>query len=497
MLQPNSFVRIIDGEHANKVGFVSEVHDLDDTFSIIVVDSEDYHRPRVPRQYLMGARFVGGATCVCFIRDSIANLCRIAVMGDTRCLVVNGPECLEKEPVFEQLPDSKSTFLTFPHDVYNTAELARLQAEWDGEHEIDGCYLVNPLTGCEIQPTRGFGDFDMFGTGYISQPDISMAFPMEPNTIVVLGSDGLFDSAAWKDDFQYMADFLATHAKEVGVDIASLGEMLHLESVRRSELISNYVDDLSFFMCRCVPRPLDFVKRNSSHHAGVQRQSMTTLGVEGLPNYTFTAAATAAATSTGGGSSFILPRLSASLSEIAVNRRISHAMTNHTILDIDFMLPQMSMTTPPATPKQSKQMKRHSTADFINPNAPRYIKHSMMSKEDTIRRTRGPSFMLPDGFDCTGSTSQAGEDDQSCGGGDIAMDLARIGEDVEYTDGNSPADTIRHMIAHKRKSVNPELFKSSTALHRSSVNTILQRMAARYGHDPRVLQEIAKDLNMV
>lgn len=541
MLQPNSFVRIIDGEHVNKVGFVSEVHDLDDTFSIIVVDSDDYHRPRVPRQFLMGARFVGGATCVCFVRDSIANLCRVAVMGDTRCMVINGNAVLERDNTFEHLPDSR-TFLTFPHDVYNTAELARLQAEWDGEHEIDGCYLVNPLTGCEIQPTRGFGDFDMFGTGFISVPDVSLAFPLDQGTMVILGSDGLFDLGGWKDDFQYMADFCHTRALLPEVDVASLGEMLHLESARRSDVTSGYVDDISFFMCRQVPRLGDGTALASAKRSSAAtRQSMvtTTPGVEGLPNY-YGAGGNGGVpgvnngngNNLGGYGSFILPRLSASLSEIAVNRRISHALTTHTV-EGDFLLLPSSPTagasannannaaasptaaastvSAAASPKNTsvvlagatttsnKHMKRHSTADFINPNAPRYIKHSMVSisKEDTIRRTRGPSFMLPDGFDISGGGLILEEERSSCG--DVAMDLARIGEDAEYNDGTSPADTIRHLIQNKRKSLSPEHQQqyAQQQQSRASVHTILQRMAARYGHDPKILQEIAKDLNMV
>ena len=39
-LQPNTFVRVVEGEWAGRVGYVSEIHDQDDTFSIIVVDSE-------------------------------------------------------------------------------------------------------------------------------------------------------------------------------------------------------------------------------------------------------------------------------------------------------------------------------------------------------------------------------------------------------------------------------------------------------------------------
>lgn len=102
--------------------------------------------------------------------------------SDTRSLVVNATgataKALKTDPLFERL--NETSFLTFPHDVFNTSELIRLKEDWFGEYEIDGPYLINAITGCEIQPTRGFGDFDMFGTGYISVPDISRPFPLEP-----------------------------------------------------------------------------------------------------------------------------------------------------------------------------------------------------------------------------------------------------------------------------------------------------------------------------
>lgn len=507
MLQPNSFVRVVQGEWEGRVGYVSEVHDEDDTFSIIVVDSDAYHRPRLPRSCLTGSRYVGGSTCVAFIRDSVANLVRVAVMGDTRALVlgVNNPSlhgCFEQDPIWERV--TKNAYLTFPHDVFNTAELARLKEQFSGDYEIDGPYLINPLTGCEIQPTRGFGDFDMYGTGYISIPDVSNAFPLHPGVVVLVASDGIFDDNVW-DDFSVVADFLSnTQAK--GGDLELLANSLHMETVKRSKR-GGYVDDISFFMCRHVPAtssPTNAEKRGlPQHHGGIPRpptrSMMAESGVDDLPTP---------------GSSFIscssfiqMPRESASLSEIAVSRRISQRLNSNATggdaaHEMGYSAAGGHMLTSTAAQRLKK---RSSTADFIDPNMPRYLKDKRSEStsattaakgDETVRRTRGPSFMLPDGFDIFSEEE---------GGDLVALDLAVIGEDKLFIDDKnvvSPADHVRTVIAAKKRgSTVPDLGARGSLIQiiqpRPSVNAVLQRMAARYGHDPRLLEDLVRDLSVV
>ena len=520
MLQPNSFVRVIEGEWAGRVGYVSEVHDQDDTFSIIVVDSEAYHRPRLPRSCLTGSRFVGGSTCVAFIRDSTANICRIAVMGDTRALVMSTVSNsqhlgIEKDPIWENL--GKNAFLTFPHDVFNTAELARLNQEWSGDFEIDGPYLINPLTGCEIQPTRGFGDFDMFGTGYLSIPDVSSSFHLNPGALILVASDGIFDDNVW-EDFGMVADFLNQQIK-LGNDLESVAVALHTETVSRGKK-SGYVDDISFFLCRLVPPSPQVESRRVSHtHGGIPRPPTRSMpaesGVDGLPT-------PASSFISVGSIAYHPPRESASFTEVANQRRISQGlsligeapMSGRLSLAHDQLL---SMPSPALPFQNPAKMKRHSTADFIDPNAPRYLKEhrsetaTQRLEHDTIRRTRGPSFMLPEGLEAF-----AEEDND-----DVAMDLAIIGEDVELDPGTlnvHPAEAVRTAIANKKKmsvlSISSNSSTSShkenghhpaigggasTAVHhpRPSMNAVLQRMAARYGHDPKQLDSLVRDLSVV
>lgn len=536
VLQPNSFVRVIEGEWAGRVGYVSEVHDADDTFSIIVVDSDAYHRPRLPRSCLTGSRFVGGSTCVAFIRDSSLGLCRVAVMGDTRALVIGSNLGLEKDPIWEQL--NKTSFLTFPHDVFNTAELARLKQEWYGEYEIDGPYLINPLTGCEIQPTRGFGDFDMFGTGYLSIPDVSIAFPLLPGSLVLVASDGIFDDNVW-DDFSMVSDFLSTQLR-LGNDLGAVASALHQETVVRGKR-SGYVDDISFFMARQLPpkSPQIESRRVSHTHGGIPRPPTRSIpaesGVDGLPTpaSSFISSSSAA---------LVNHRESASLTEIAHNRRISQGLS---ILGEDKVLTtplhvqhDHSLALPSPAIGLNPRNKRHSTADFIDPNAPRYLREQRSetsgtrAENDTIRRTRGPSFMLPEGLE-----TFAEED------GDVALDLAVIGEDTELDLQVHPAEAVRAAISNKKRisvasnssngltssregSRSPVITASSPRapspssapaaastsipvsssldanliskkMPRPSMNAVLQRMAARYGHDPKQLDSLVRDLSVV
>ena len=133
-----------------------------------------------------------------FVRDSSKNIARVAFVGDSRIMTLGLPReaGLEADQIWEKVEEG--CYLTYPHDVFNVAELHRLRESPSHCFEIDGPYLINPLTGCEIQPTRGFGDFDMYGTGYISTPEVSSAFEMVTGSCVLIGSDGIFDEKVWK-----------------------------------------------------------------------------------------------------------------------------------------------------------------------------------------------------------------------------------------------------------------------------------------------------------
>jgi hypothetical protein len=155
------------------VGYVSEEHIEDGAYSVIIIDENAYHKPRLQRGELECVRYTGGCTVVAFIRHCSKNTVRIAVMGDTRALIIGASPAMEQilsaDAVFQDLGKlidpaaggdvrgfggrlggiTPGSFLSYPHDVFNTAELHRIKRDFSpDDYEIDEPYLVNPLTGC-------------------------------------------------------------------------------------------------------------------------------------------------------------------------------------------------------------------------------------------------------------------------------------------------------------------------------------------------------------
>jgi len=484
-LTSNCFVRVVAGEWEGSVGYVSEVHASDDSFSVIIIDANAYHRPRLSRQHLLGARFIGGSTCVAFIRDSVANLVRVAVMGDTRALVLrHSGAALKSDPIWEEI--APGCFLTFPHDVFNTAELVRLHQQWQGEYEIDGPYMINPLTGCEIQPTRGFGDFDMYGTGYIPVPDVSKAFALERGTIVMVASDGLFDDQVWPD-FKDICSFV-TQRVDRKADLIDLAEDLHAESVRRGKL-TDYVDDISFFVCWAFPPHRDAPPPKAQP------------GVEGLPPVT-------------PGSSFVsigslmpLYRDSASFSVIAASRRLSSpigvpsAGAVRSVRASTEMLGGEASTPPSASPPRGAGRSMRASTETFDAKGPRYLnkeksaqrKKSGFAKEhgDAIRHLRGPSFMVPEGF--VGDAHAVVD----------MQELQAVDAEAPSSQASSPAQAVRAAV-HKRRATELDVNGGGAKGHHKTVsfrlegsNVLLARMASRFGHDPHAIETLLRDLDVV
>jgi hypothetical protein len=143
------------------------------------------------------------------------------------------------------------------HNVFSKEELLRLNSHHAGDFEIDGAFLVNPVTKFAIQPTRGFGDFDMFGTGYTDEPEVSSAFVLEEGVLVFAASDGVFDEHVWKDEeLVTFFDHQLCAARAAGKPVSAneIASKVYQETLDRS-LAGGYVDDISLY-CFMAPAPL-------------------------------------------------------------------------------------------------------------------------------------------------------------------------------------------------------------------------------------------------
>ena len=186
------FVKIFGGEWNGKVGHVAESVG-NDKVVVVIVDEEGYHRSAIEKKYLRAARYTGGATCVCLVRNTKTNMCKVGCVGDSRLIVLPSGS-FEGDPIFEELEGSidedddappPKAVISPCHNVFNEKEIERLQKGFKGQYEFDGNFLVNPVTKFAIQPTRGFGDFDMWGTGYTNTPEISNSFKLQAGAFII------------------------------------------------------------------------------------------------------------------------------------------------------------------------------------------------------------------------------------------------------------------------------------------------------------------------
>ena len=77
--------------------------------------------------------------------------------------------------------------------------MQRLERDFHTQYEFVGNFLVNPIITFVIQPTRGFGDFDMFGTRYGHRLQNTKTCKIEANRLVFYVSNSLFDTHVWAD----------------------------------------------------------------------------------------------------------------------------------------------------------------------------------------------------------------------------------------------------------------------------------------------------------
>ena len=219
------------------------------------VDSIDGDRRiEVPESDLIIPRYIGGCTCVAMIRNMKTNEARIAITGDSRALIympgaqIVDPALIPLDGVRTASGETPTAYLTPQHNVFNMEEIGRLNEEYPGAFQIQDSFLVNPQTSFAIQPTRGFGDHDMHGTGYTHMPEITETFFLEENALVFIASDGVFDDKVWQDAEIVTRIAEMVEAGESGNEIA---RQLYDETLERS-LEGGYVDDISI-CCYTVP----------------------------------------------------------------------------------------------------------------------------------------------------------------------------------------------------------------------------------------------------
>lgn len=262
-VHPGMFVKCFGGKWEGRVGFLAEVRDINSAV-LVVVDEDGYHRPMVERKFLKRPKYTGGTTCVVTLHNTYNGTCRIAQTGDSRIMIFNMKifEDSFLQPVFG-LSEVQSKHVppmaigSPAHSVFNPSELLRLNTDYAGAFEIDGAFLVNPLTKFSIQPTRGIGDFDVYGTGYISVPEVSSPFVMSPGSILLMASDGIFDEHVIKAD--ELVTFFSDHF-ENSTPLYKMATDLYDETLQRS-LAGGYVDDISLILYRAPeldgPAPLE------------------------------------------------------------------------------------------------------------------------------------------------------------------------------------------------------------------------------------------------
>jgi hypothetical protein len=155
------FVKVTNGPWDGRVGYVSD--ELPGgKFKVVIVDEEGAHKPIVNAGDLHGAKYAGGCTCVCFVRNRVTNACRIAFVGDSRAMLIFPQQDMAANSSFVAVGDNKDddgfpvAVATTAHNLANETEMARLSATHVNDFEVDGDFLVNPVTGFAIQPTREF-----------------------------------------------------------------------------------------------------------------------------------------------------------------------------------------------------------------------------------------------------------------------------------------------------------------------------------------------------
>eukprot|EP00924_Labyrinthula_sp_SR-Ha-C_P010774 maker-scaffold_35-snap-gene-1.51-mRNA-1 protein AED:0.00 eAED:0.00 QI:178/1/1/1/1/1/2/326/570 len=244
------WVDVFEGVWANKPGYIKE-NATKGKVRVAIIDQHGYHLPSIDKSSLRRPRYTGGCTCLCFMKNIKTGVCKVAVSGDSRLMVY--PSVHKDDNVFSELNCSLETRdilgnITPAHNVYNEKEKNRLETGFHGQYEFDGNFLVNPVTKFAIQPTRGFGDFDMHGTGYTHIPEISQSFKLSSNMILFASSDGVFDDHVWSDE--EVLEAIATLA-EKGMSASEIADQMYTETLHRS-LEGNYVDDISMF---CYKQP--------------------------------------------------------------------------------------------------------------------------------------------------------------------------------------------------------------------------------------------------
>lgn len=242
----------------------------------------------------------GGCTCVSVILNTLTGWLKIMVLGDSRVMVIP-PKLSTLNQSFntsadDYLDDSDSVVFErncrpYPidstdfngelvhycvvsdiHQLSNRKESDRIATSFRGKHSVtidettSKSFLVNPTTNDQIQPTRGFGDLAMRASGYSHVPEIFKDMYIPKGTLLVLGSDGLFDEDLWSES--ELMKFIVNEMEDNGLttldslsegkrlksQLANLNNNLHSETCDRAfdTYLEAQIDDISLLSCLYV-----------------------------------------------------------------------------------------------------------------------------------------------------------------------------------------------------------------------------------------------------
>lgn len=293
--QPGAYVRIAAGEYEGVAGHCTGFDEVGNAIVSVVEEFEVEGEEEIEVGFLeiivapediLVPRFNGGGTCLVFIRNVVNNECRVAVAGDSRVMIYLPSEYdasyIQSDDCFVPVYGTKicqktkrpySAYLTQQHNVFNSQEIQRLNEDYSEAFVIKGAFLVNPETDFMIQPTRGFGDHDMHGTGYTHIPQLSNTFVLPIGSLVIAASDGVFDDNVWTE--RVIVDRVGELFEDKSLNANEVAKIIYDETLDRS-LNSGYVDDISL-VCYNAPDPsvvTKIVKKNSEKSLKKQNQNL-------------------------------------------------------------------------------------------------------------------------------------------------------------------------------------------------------------------------------
>mmetsp|Transcript_12806 Transcript_12806/g.14922 ORF Transcript_12806/g.14922 Transcript_12806/m.14922 type:complete len:407 (+) Transcript_12806:281-1501(+) len=256
-----SFIDSPDSEHHGKFGLVKEYKEGAEMVTIQFKDgTPDQFEADFPLTNLKGTKYSGGCTCVCFIYHIPSKRAKIASMGDSRILVIpksasDLPEHGDEDHFFFEpieTTDKKVVgAMTKTHTLKRHKERKRIEDsnihKFDIKENNGSLFLVNPDTTHHVEPTRGMGNVIMLNAGFLNKPEVSVSFTIQPETVIIGASDGIFDNKIWKQ--QDFLQFVTQIRQDHGDNVEQMADTIYNETLEKAYQVYHYklIDDMSMF----------------------------------------------------------------------------------------------------------------------------------------------------------------------------------------------------------------------------------------------------------